>query len=128
MELTDKPDDFILEQHAKILKHFPKNQDILSLFFTLLGVADNVSQHVLQEEQGNYNNMNFKLKYSLVQIYQILTVISKIVRDEVKVGELKVDGHFPSGDDAWKSETDFEKRFILMIKLFHKHLKEEGKL
>jgi hypothetical protein len=37
-------------------------------------------------------------------------------------------GFLPVNEESWKSEEDFEKRFILLVKLFHKSLKAEGKL
>lgn len=129
MELAQKEDSQIIEMFNKIRRYFKDEEALMSVFSTLLGAADNVSQYVLQKEAHNYNSLPPSCKYGLLQIYQMLCLISSIVRDEIEEGETaKVGGYFPTGEGAWKSETDFEKRFILMIKLFYKDLQKQGKI
>jgi hypothetical protein len=128
MELGEEENSETVVLLKKFRKSLPDEECFLSLFATLLGAADNISQYILEQERGNYLNLPVKCKYGLLQVYQILNVTSAILRDEVKPDEIKVAGYFPTGDGAWKSEVDFEKRLILMVKLFYKNYKDLGKI
>jgi hypothetical protein len=116
------------EFHNKIRNAIPDDGDFMSIFITLLGASEIISQRVLESEAGKYLEMPTSLKYAMLQYHQILSLVASIIRNDTPASEIEIGGHFPTGDGAWQSETDFEKRFILFIKLFHKHLKKTGKI
>ena len=122
MELTEKQDDVIIAYNKKLL-------DIVGvevyqgMFNTVLGSADNIFKYIVM--QKDIANLPVDVRYSMLQIAQIMLALKGVLTGE----EVKVGGFFPTDEDtAWKSEQDFEKRLILLVKLLHKNLKEEGKL
>ncbi len=128
MKISKKEDESILQFQRKIKEFFKNENDFMSVFSTLLGASDNICKYIIENEKWNYNNLPYQCRYGMVQIYQMLNLMSKILRDEITQESFNIGGYFPATNEAWKSESDFEKRFILIIKLFHKQLKEEGKL
>lgn len=127
MEL-EKEEDAKTKELVRKLQKFISIDDLWSLFNTLLGAAENVARHVLSTEKRNHRNLSNQTKYGLLHLHSILTLFQKILRDEINYEEFKIGGHFPKDDDAWQSEDDFEKRLILLVKLYYKHFETEGKI
>lgn len=98
-------------------------QNLMDMFTTLLGVADQIGRYIIETRQAG--NSPFQVRYSLIQLYSMLAACSKALNTEEPI---KVGGYFPTGGESWKSEEDFEKRLILLIKLYNEQLKKEGKL
>lgn len=128
MKIEKTENDIILEMQRKIRGVIIDDDEFMCVFSTLLGAADNVAQYVLEKERGNYDELPYRCKYGLLMIYQMLTLLGKICRDEISSDDFNIGGYLPTGEGAWRSEKDFEKRFILMIKMFYKQLEKEGKI
>lgn len=128
MEIEKEQRNELRVLNRKIRSVITNEDNFMSIFSTLLGASDNIAQYVLEKEKGNYTKIPYQCAYGLLQMHQIMTLISGILRDKVTEKDFEVSGYFPSDAEAWKSEKDFEKRFILMVKLFYKHFKEKGKI
>jgi hypothetical protein len=129
MEIQDKDSPDIVAMKEKILKFFPKPEHFMGLFATILGAADQVSRYILEKERDNYLDLPVHCKYGLLHVFQVLNVISKILRDEIPEGEgFRLGGYFPTDAGAWQSDEDFEERLILFVKLFYEDLKKNVKL
>ena len=115
------------KEHDKKILDALGVENLLPILHTLLGVSDNVSRFIAREYSEVWE-LPAEIKYSLLHVYQILRLFSDVLNDKIKREDVKIGGHFPVGAGAWKSEGDFEKRLITLVRLFHHHLKEEGKL
>jgi hypothetical protein len=127
MKINKKEDPKIVSFHKKI-KAVLSEADIMSLFSTLLGAADNVAKYIIEKEKGNFVCLPYQCKYGLLHIHQILRLFGSIFNGEITNRQFEIGGFFPAGGEAWKGEGDFEKRFVLMVRLFYKHLTEQGKI
>jgi hypothetical protein len=123
MEVQEEPEDFVSQANDKFIKRLGLRA-YQGIFNTLLGCSDNLSAYVLVNSDAR--DLPVAVKYSLVHMMNMLNILRRILQDD-KEG-IEMGGYFPSGEGAWKSEGDFEKRFILLVKLYYNHLKKEGKL
>lgn len=129
MKIQKNENPETLAMLRKIKRFFTNDDDFMSLFTTLLGAADNVAQYVLEKEAPNYSELSIQCKYGLLHLHKILQLVRAILRDEIKdKSEGIIGGFFPTDDSAWESEKDFEKRFVILVKLFYRDLKKEGKI
>lgn len=109
----------------KKLKHFFLEEDFYTLFAAELGYADVLAKYLYENKE--INSLPTSCKYAILQHASTMVVISKILRNEMNPDDLSMN-HMPVYEEAWKSEEDFEKRFIFVIKKFYEDLKEQGKL
>lgn len=123
MEISDKPDEDSKECNVKLINKIGID-GYQSLFNTLLGCTNNICNYVINT--SDLLKLPNSVKYSMLQVHSILTYFSKILHGEET--DCEIGGYFPVDGDSWKSEEDFEKRLILFVKLYYKHLKKEGKL
>jgi len=125
MKPNKKPDSKTIE-HNKKIKDFFSHDEIIHLLMTIFGASDLMAHFVFDKAQ-EFIELPVDVKYGLIQHASVFRLLGSILRDEVKKDNLKM-VHMPIGKDAWKTEEDFEKRFILLVKRFYEDLKEEGKL
>jgi hypothetical protein len=122
MKLKEKdPEEFV--QMGKKISDAVGIDGLTSMIVTLLGVSNNICKFLF-EERG-ITNLSHEIKYSLLQCSHILVAVSAILNSKEKVS---IGGYFPIDEDAWKSEEDFEKRLIILVKLIYEYLKKEGKI
>ena len=67
------------------------------------------------------------IRYSLLQTY-IFMNLAKNIFDEKADIEGIMPKYMPVGDDAWKSDEDFEKRLVFLVQTLYNSLKQEGKI
>lgn len=122
MKISKHADEKVAEFDKKILDTLGI-EAYQGIFNTLLGCSNNICRYIIEEK--NIISLPVGVRYSMLQIHSMMDALAAILQGKQGV---EIGGHLPVNEEAWNSEEDFEKRFILLVKLFHKALKEEGKL
>lgn len=122
MKLNPDESEFEKEITSKLRKRLG-DEIGWHMLTTLLDVSDQICKYIIETRQAS--SAPYQVKSAMLHVCAILTMCIKALRtdDEIKIG-----GFFPVDQNSWKSEEDFEKRFILLVKLYHEQLKKEGKL
>jgi hypothetical protein len=125
MEIAKEPDAYA-KSFSKQMKDLFSDEEMASFVLTLLGMSD-IAHRFIWEKVKDFMELPVDVKYSLVQHASVYRTLSLVARDEYDK-ENKTVGFMPIGGASWKSDDDFEKRFIFVVKTFYEHLKEEGKI
>ena len=126
MKLNEDPDQYTIDFSAKMKKQF-SDVEIASILLTLLGTSDLTSRFVWTKVQ-DFIDLPLEIKYAIVQHASIMDMMISIIRNEFKKKEGPKVNFMPVTEEGWKTQEDFEERFILIVKTFYKNLKEQGKL
>lgn len=128
MKKKSKDQEHASGLQSKLFEFFQDKDDLMSIFSTVLGCCDLLANHIIESDAHNLGKLSFRCKYGLLQAQQMLWLVSSILRDEVNPGELDVQTALTSSGYSHMAEGDFEKRFVLLVKLCHAQLKKEGKI
>jgi response regulator RpfG family c-di-GMP phosphodiesterase len=124
MKASKDPDIKTKKFTDQLKEHFSEEQ-IASFVLSLLGMSA-IAHKFIYERVKDFIEIPVSVKYSLVQNASFLRLMGLVVRNELEKGAAQ-SLYLPIHEEAWKSEEDFEKRFIFVVKAFYEQLKKEGK-
>ena len=125
MKTTKTPDADSKKFTQQLNSHFSADE-IASFVLTLLGMSD-IAHMFIWEKARDFIELPIQVKYSLVQHASFYRLFGLVARDEFKKEECAIN-FMPVDEEGWKSDEDFEQRFIHIVKAFYKGLEEEGKV
>lgn len=114
------------KRFSKQLKALFSDEEIASFMLTLLGMSD-LAHEFIWEKVKDFMEVPIQVKYSVVQHAAFYKLLALVARDELKKENCFIT-HLPVNETSWKSNDDFEKRFVLVVKSFYDQLKKDGKV
>lgn len=124
MEINDKEED----ETIRLMKKISDNLDPIeyaSIFATMLGMGHLLCKYIIRN--NSFELVPVDVKYAVLQQHQMMCLISSILNDRFNKEEYK-QFYFSTSNKEWEELESIEKRFVLLVKLFYKQLKEEGKI
>lgn len=125
MKTSKKPAPESSEFHEKLIKQLTP-EEITSALVSVVGLS-NLAHEFIWECVRGFIELPIQIKYSLVQHASFARLLYRIQKEDLLPKEIDIQ-HMPIDENAWKSDEDFEKRFIFVVNQFYEQLKKEGKL
>ncbi len=128
MKLSDTERAFEKECTAKIRAIF-SHDECIDMATTLLGASDLMAKFLTKDQNIEvFKRLPKSAQYGILQFVQWYQIFSGVIQGEIKSrGDVKM-AYLPVCPEAWKTDKDFDKRILILVKAIYERLKEEGKI
>lgn len=114
------------EIRKKLGDFIPDHEDRLSLIVSVTGIMKLLSDHIVTT--ADPKKLDPKTGYGMMMAFHYLQMMQLIANGSLDGGDKVEFGHMPSDELAWKSDDDFNKRLLLVVKHMYEDFVKKGKV